>query len=117
MILPEWKVVKATWYERCVSSSYKGKFVNSIDLTALEHLLQKLESRAQQWESRGVHPEIQQKFVAELYALQRCREVGCVLRHLEQIRILEPELPETDITLVRALQEAVNTWLSPLPTS
>jgi hypothetical protein len=85
--------------------------MTTLDLAALQPLLQRLEIRASQWEDAKVQSETGQRFMAELQALRRCTALACVHRHLSGLLSLTHDLPEADITLLHALCEAADTWL------
>lgn len=85
--------------------------MTTLDLAALQPLLQRLEIRAGQWETGRVQDETGQRFMAELQALRRCTGRACVHHHLDGLLALTHDLPEADITLLHALREAADTWL------
>ncbi|WP_026299122.1 hypothetical protein [Deinococcus aquatilis] len=85
--------------------------MTTLDLAALQPLLQRLETRAGQWETGRVQAETGRRFRAELQALKRCTAAACVHHHLNGLLALTPDLPEADITLLHALREAAETWL------
>lgn len=85
--------------------------MSSVDLSTLYPLLERLETRAVQWQGRGIQEDSGRRARDELRALKHCTCVPCVRTHMASLLSLTETLPEADITLIRALREAIDTWL------